>query len=314
MANFPGSTTDYTEAKAAIPVVAPADQLSLFEEVEAIEENVGPRANGAYPSIAERLDAIEALQQALGYGTRVALIVENGTAAPTTSMHVTADILAVEGVLCGNLTDRPLDITLDMTVTGKNGRIEAASDTWWYAWVGVNPASGEVAGAMSTVSDRASLDLTDSSFEGLTHWRRVGAVKRVSSALLRRRQQDAIVLYDNAQDLAVSYQTSWHTESAAAFVPPTSRLCTIDVRVDNTTAGSAAFFQTRPTGASSGAGRSASLASLFVGTSGVTALTVHVPLRVWLNTSQQFDWQMSAAAAGGVPVTYLLVLDYEDQV
>lgn len=313
MANFPGSTTDYTEAKAAIPVVAPADQLSLFEEVEAIEENVGPRANGAYPSIAERLDAIEALQQALGYGTRVALIVENGTAAPTTSMHVTADILAVEGVLCGNLTDRPLDITLDMTVVGKNGRIEAASDTWWYAWVGVNPASGEVAGAMSTVSARASLDLTDSSFEGLTHWRRVGAVKRVSSALLKRRQQDATVLYDDAQSLSVSYQASWHTESAAAFVPPTSRIATLQVKNDTLNGGSAAYFSARPTTVGSGAGRQASIAVAIAGAT-VVAAAGFVPVRVWLNTSQQFDWQMSAAQTASFPIVTLGVTEYEDQV
>ncbi len=308
---FPGGTVDYADAIAAMPVPGTADITSLFEETQAIEEKLGENVHGAYPTLAERVAAIEAVTVALGNGTRVGLIVENGSAAPTTSARVTAEILAVEGVLCGALTDRPFDLTCDFTTTGKNGRIGTLADGWWYLWVGVNPISGEVATTAQQQTARASLDLTDASFEGLTAWRRVGSFRRTSGALLRRRQQGQRVYYDDEQQLTTTYRAAWFTESAAAIVPPTSRVAWLSGQAINVNAGATVVFQVRPTG-TSGAG------NRFGGTAAHTSATlvsqIAAQAPVWLDTSQQFDWQLSSAAIGGLPTVILAVSGYEDNV
>lgn len=310
MANLPNALPDFDPLREGMPDVGPAPFLNLVDETDELAKMVGAGAAGTYANVRERLAALEAILTAFGLGTLQGLIVENGSAAPTSTMRVTADLLAVEGSLIGNLTTLPFDLTCDMSVVGKNGRIEAISDTWWYLWVGVNPSSGEIATALSTQRLRADLDLSDSSFEGLTRWRRVGAVAR-NGGFLRRRQQDRVVLYDDAQVITTTYRSSWHTE-AAVYVPPTSRVATLQLKVEPTSTGANAQFQVRPTGVSSGSGRSVGLALVVSGS--VVAAAAHGHMRIWLDTSQQFDWQMTAAQVAAFPTVQLSIADYEDMV
>lgn len=303
MANFPTQYGDLAPIKESIPNVGEAGLYTVIDELDAVQRNIGLGAQGTKANMAERLAAMEAVQTAFGLGSVVGLVVENGATLASTA-RVTASLLAAEGSIIGNQTPLPFDVTCDITTTGLNGRMGSLADGWWYLWVGVNPQNGNVGTTLQKdITARDDLDLSDSTFEGFTRWRRVGAFPRVSGSFLGRRQQDRTVRYDDERVLTSTYRdTTFYTESAAVQVPATAQW--LHLQCEEAAFGvNVSYFQFRPVGTS---GIGCSIGGGFVG--GI----VKFETSVWLDSAQEFQWKMSAAQVSSQPAIKLFVVGYED--
>jgi hypothetical protein len=199
----------------------------LVEEQQAALTTLGTNPQGTYGNLAARVAALEARLAALANTGYRGLRITNQAGTPTTQLVVEAELLTVEG-----LTLQSVAATIDLTASGKNGRTGArATNTWYYIWVGANPATGEVCGVVDTSAARAGIDVSHVSLAGFTAWRRVGARRTNatgSGEWLRATQTDGWVLYQ-----ALTAHTTGGlsatanavvARSIATAVPPTSRL------------------------------------------------------------------------------------------
>lgn len=294
-ASYPGSVPDLAALVLSNPQ-SYAQFTRLIEELQAALTTLGANPQGASGTVDARLDALEAaLTVAANTGYRN-LRVGTNTTTPTTKLDVAADVLAVEGELKSGVA-----VTIDLTATGKNGMTATrAVSTWYYAWIGVHPTTGEVCGILDDSPDRAAIDVSHGSLSGFVKWRRVGAARTNatgSGELVRHLQQDGCCLYAALND-NVQYSSTANvrqTRTVSNSVPATTRLALIGFEVQ---------------------GGTSSAQQLWVEWQGVTggrlildAYPATQTTWVALNTSRQFDWYTVQNTTNGV---FLWVAGYQD--
>lgn len=288
MATYPGAIPDLV-ALVPTPTQSHAQAVEFAQECQAGLATLGANPQAGYGTVDARLDALEALLVvAANTGYRNLLIRNHGT-TPTTKLNVTADILAVEGVLLTTVS-----VTIDLTVTGKNGMTATrAVSTWYYVWVGQNPSSGEVCAILDDASSRSLIDVSHASLTGFTKWRRVGALRTNgtgSGELPHQLQQDGCCLYAALND-NVAYSSTANvrqTRTVSNSVPPTSRHALVGFQVG---------------------GGTSSAQELWVEFQGITGGRLIVSdypstQTAWvvLTAAQQFDWYTIQNTTTGVSI------------
>lgn len=247
---FPADTYDHSGAAARNARPTQAEYNLLGDTAQGVTTTLGvnPQNSAAlgvnYATVDARLEAAEGLLTALGQGVAINLRVTNG-ASPNTQVVVTADVLAVAGVLLTNVSE-----TATITSTGAGGRDATdteTANTWYAIWIGYNPSTADATAMLSSVF-ATSGPVTKPS--GYTHWRRVGAVRNNgtgSGDFLKFLQQGSRVFYDEASTYnrvlnagTATTQSPATDVACASVVPPSSRVAFFDayLAVTNGTVGS----------------------------------------------------------------------------
>ena len=265
----------------------------LGDTVAALTTAVGnnPQGTGGAADLSARVAAVEATLAVTGNTGYRGLFGSPGTTA-NTQARVEAALLSVEGSALESL-----DVTADLTVTGKNGRdagVTRAADTQYYVWVGLNPTTLERCTLISLDPARTALVLSHATLSGFTKFRRVRSLRtNASQNFVLAYQQDDVVLYDYASANAVVNAVgtnSWVTQTLAFYVPPTSRQALLAFDI---TAGAVGLntLQVRPNGSSLGH----IIGACTIGSGGAEENVG----QAWVptNASQEIQWNSSTTTA-----------------
>lgn len=273
---------------------------ALVEDDVAIMEKLGVNPQGADGTVGNRLDRHDSALTGFGDTGYRNLIVTNDAAAPTTRLTVTADRLAVEGVVVAGL-----NLTCDLAILGAGGMtFTRAPNTWGHLWVGINPST--LAGTLifDFSNDRTAIDISSPSLAGYTHWRWLHP-RRLngtgSGNLCLGTQIDNRFLYDDprgSEPTLIPGTAGGSTTFSAPLslrpaVPPMCRLVSVLGIALNSTGGQDVLV--RPTGSINAFGT-----ELVNVQTGQTAAT---PGDVLCSANQEIDWRWSSA--GGSP-TFIL--------
>jgi hypothetical protein len=159
----------------------PDQKDSYTRKTDNVDDVMAAHSNDAY-------DAVEAAEDALldfmNHVPPVGLHIRNNAATPNTQIDLDADRVMIEGYQVDGL-----DVTIDITTTGTNGRPSDESQTnsvFWYVWAIYNPTSSTAAGLLSQKygTDRGGTNPTLPS--GYTKKRLLGSVYRDSSGNFRK--------------------------------------------------------------------------------------------------------------------------------
>lgn len=114
----------------------------------------------------------------------------------------------------------PSDLTLDITVSGKNGLDTGSeSNSMYYVYLIMNIDTEEVASLLSLSDTSPTMP------SGFTKKRIVSSVRNVSGSFLGFRQIGMRYMYDDYQTVYVGYPESyWQTLNLSSYVPSVSRL------------------------------------------------------------------------------------------
>lgn len=110
-------------------------------------------------------EALNAVPGGAATAAAVNLVVQNNAGTPASKVDVAADELVLSDDKGQQFRARSVAVTIDIATNGANGlEIGAAeaTSTWYYIWALYNPATGAVAGLLSTsaTSPKAPADYT----------------------------------------------------------------------------------------------------------------------------------------------------------
>jgi hypothetical protein len=212
-----------------------AEWRKVLSAIKAICDTLGIDPQGPAADVATRLSTVSTAVAGIGEGAYQNVRIEP-VADGTNWKHqvqITADAIAIEGAWVESV-----DETVDLAVSGASGLDAGAStedpDTWYAVWLAYNPAgSGTVKGLFSPSFTRSGLTL-DTTLDGYTKFRLVGAQRNGHGGdLLPCTQQDGLALYDLDSDvvydddgamiLSAGSASSPTDVDASSLVPPPSR-------------------------------------------------------------------------------------------
>jgi len=210
------------------------------------------------------------------------LIANQTTTAGASTMAVTADAVQLIDTSNNLFTARSVSLSINIATTGANALDtgSAANNTWYYFYV-IAKADGTVAGLLSTSSSAPTMP------SGYTFKRRLGAVRTDGSANIKSFwQADRLFRYMNSgvtNNIVVNAgtATTFTTISAAAFVPPISRLALLQGQVIGTATAEAIAIQ--PTGTTG--------FTYMAYTSDVNTTLGSALIPIVTDSSQQFDYK-----------------------
>lgn len=297
-ASYPGSIPDLAALVLSNPQ-SYAQFTRLIEEIQAALNTLGANPQAGSGTVDARLDALEATLAVganLGYRD---LLIRNNSTTPSTKLDVSIQRIAVEGALLSAVA-----VTIDLTVTGKNGMTATrAVSTWYYLWVGVNPSTGEVCAILDDSANRSLIDTSHASLSGFAKWRRVGAWRTNatgSGELPRAVQTDTLRLYDTWPDLtgpASATSGVWATRTLTSAVPPTAWTALVGVEFANA---ATTYSQIKVSQVGVDVGRAIAYGDIEHGESWVA-----------LDSGQAFRWQAAIANAANV---YWWTVGYHDAI
>ena len=195
---------------------------TLVEHQFATYAALGAGYPGSDGTLAARLNRIEAQQMLAGTFGLQQLRIGNDATSPNNKITIAAAQLGIGGVVVSNLS-----VTADLTLNGANGFDNLTADpedasTWYAAWVGRRPATGELCGLLSK-SFTAPIT-THASLNGLfTQWRLVSAIRNNASSNFKLfTQEDRWVTYEDGQDFGSLVNNS-AANTSVANTPSTCR-------------------------------------------------------------------------------------------
>jgi hypothetical protein len=297
-ASYPGSVPDLAALTLSNPQ-SYAQFTRLIEELQAVFATLGANPQAGSGTVDARLDALDAtLLAAANTGYRNLRVANNAT-TPTTKLDVSADLLAVEGALLSTVA-----VTIDLTVTGKNGMTATrAVSTWYYVWVGQHGTTGEVCAILDDASSRSLIDVSHASLSGFTRWRRVGARRTNatgSGELPRLTQTDTLAVYETWTDLtgpSTATVGTWATRTISVAVPPTARRALVGTEWANA---AATYTQMKVSEVGVDVGRGIGYGDIEHGETWVN-----------LDSAQAFRWVAAIATASNV---YWWTVGYHDSI
>lgn len=290
--SYPASIPDILNAGSADFLdknpLADADWRKLLEHAAAIMAALGINPQGSKADVAARVLAAETMIALFGTTGRKNLQIRNDATTPNSKLVITADVLAVEGLVVGTV-----NVTLDLTVTGKNGSTYTlGANEWGHVWVGVKSSTLEVCAIFDDSSDRTLIDTSHGSLAGFSYWRRVAAWRRQGSVLLKGAKVNDRFLYHDAQEgsplrvLTTGAATTDTDVSLATVVPPGARHALVQGHVQT----SALFLRPKGGGADARVLRN------------TTGQAVSIPCELGTDAAQVIQYRVAAGGNAHVDV------------
>lgn len=269
--------------------LGPAEHETNTRLLYSVPKVLGVNPQGTFADLVARLDAIDAKLALHGATGLVNLRVINDATSPNSKLVITADALGIAGTVVQGLS-----VTCDITVAGKNGLDTGteANSTWYSAYAGLRPDTGELCGLLSTSATAPTT--THASIDGLfTQFRRVARVYNDSSGNFRKfRKDDGWVRYEMG-DLTTHAANAGATDGAdntalncALWYPPGVRLARLQCSVVAQTEGSIYLYVRRK-------GTPADTYTTVLWSPDATDLIAEVfgRIDVGLDASQEFEWK-----------------------
>lgn len=195
----------------------------IGDELAAVQATLGVNPHTGYATVAARLNAIESAIANLD-GPMIDLRASRSGAL---TVAISWGLLSIAGYVSKNFSQ-----TCNLGATGVNGLDTgaAANNTWYYLFGIYNPSSNLTATLASLSSSSPTLP------SGYTKFRRIGAVRNVTAALIPFNQQNQFIFYDSIDGGTVRVlnggsATTITAVSASAVVPATSRMAWVMGRI-----------------------------------------------------------------------------------